>query len=157
MNENNSDYAKPDKLPGLEKLPDALAILDANEFLENVTNLVSRLRMRVPSEAWSLNLSPGSLDLLSRLLNEGIASIAGDHIVNGVNRSLIVEVTAYLGSAVVRNLNGKWRKPADVKSEPYVTYSYGDHHRSAYPFADVVEMATQGEFDLAGWYRLLLD
>ena len=157
MNKDNSDSPEPGKLPGLEKLPADLAALDAQEFLEDVPDLVNRLRMRVPNEAWSLNLSPGSLDLLSRLLNEGIAPATGDYIVGGVNRSLIVEVTAYLGSTIVRNLNGKWHKPADARSEPYVTYRYSNQGKSAYPFADVVEMAMQGEFDLAGWYRLLLD
>ena len=157
MNEDNSNYVKPDKLPGLEKLPEDLAILDADEFLDNVLTLVSQLRMRVPNEAWFLNLSPGSLDLLSRLLNEGIVPQAEDHIVTGINKSLVVEVTAYLGSIVVRNLNGKWHKPADAKSEPYVLYRHEGRYKSAYPFGDAIEMAVEGEYDLARWYRLLLD
>jgi hypothetical protein len=68
---------------------------------------------------------------------------------------IIVEVSAYLGSTVVQNLNGKWHMPAEAGSEPYVTYHRGDHTKCVYPFSDVVEMAAQDEFDLAGWYRLL--
>jgi hypothetical protein len=157
MDENNLDPVEPDKLTGVGKFPDDLYALDANEFLANVPTLVTRLRMRVPNEAWSLNLSPGSLALLSRLLNEGFVPQAGDHIVAGINKSVVEEVTAYLGSVVVRSLNGKWRKPADAKSEPYVLYRHEGRRKSAYPFGDALEMAVEGEYDLERWYRLLLD
>ncbi len=157
MDKNNINPVEPGKLPGLEKLPDDLYILDPNEFLENIPNLVNRLRMRAPKEAWSLNLSLDSLVLLSRLLNEGVMRRVEDHIVARINKSVVVEVTAYLGSVVVRNLNGVWRKPADAKSEPYVLYLHEGQRKSAHPFGDVLEMAVEGEYDLARWYRLLLD
>lgn len=132
-------------------------MLDADEFLENVLTLVSQLRMRVPHEAWSLNLSPGSLGLLSRLLNEGMVPRAEDHILTGINKSVVVEVTAYLGSVVVRSFNSEWHKPADAESEPYVLYRCDGRYRSVYPLGDAIEMAVEGEYDLARWYRLLLD
>jgi hypothetical protein len=53
---------EPRKLPGLGKVPDDLAIVDAEAFLENVPALANQLRMRVPAKAWALNLSPGSLE-----------------------------------------------------------------------------------------------
>jgi hypothetical protein len=142
-------------LPGLEKLPDDLVTLAAQEFLQNIPALVIRLRMRMPEMAWSLNLSSNSLNLLSGLLNEGIAPVAGDQIVAGVNKSLIVEITAYLGSVVVRNLFGEWHTPAAGESELFLTYRYRGGQKIAYPFSDVVEMMLQGEFDLTRWYQAL--
>lgn len=144
------------QLPSIETLPEDLTSLDAQMFIESVPTLVCRLRMRLPGEAWALNLSPASLDLLSRLLNEGKLPVSPeDHVMNGLNATLITEVAAYLGSTLAHILNSQWHRPSDSGAEPYMTYRQGNLCKSAYPFSDVVEMAVQGEFDLAGWYRLL--
>lgn len=106
------------KLPGIEPLPEDLTSLDAQMFIASVPTLVCRLRMRLPGEAWALNLSPASLDLLSRLLNEGKFSVSPeDHVVNGVNATLITEVAAYLGSTLAHILNGPWlRTPHNLQA-----------------------------------------
>jgi hypothetical protein len=66
MTGHQVDCEAINKALGLERVPDELTVLDAQEFLANTEILVIELRMRFPHAAWSLNLSPGSLDLRCR-------------------------------------------------------------------------------------------
>jgi hypothetical protein len=74
-----------------------------------------------------------------------------------IDKSLVLQTAAYLGSIVVHNLNGSWHKTSGAIEEPFVVYHSGERRRIAYPYADVVEMMLEGEIYLTDWYRSLLD
>jgi hypothetical protein len=100
-----------EELPGRSEMPRDLYIADQQQFLEQIPDLIEKLRMRYPTNAWRLNLSPSSLAILDDYIAAEVDEIIqqGLDVAEMIDRNLLREVTAYVGEVILRSKNGWWR------------------------------------------------
>lgn len=149
------------ELPGRRLLPDDLHIADQQAFLKQVPTLITQLRMRKPSLAFSLNLSESSLPALDQEIAACINELPGGYrkIAYFIDRDLLRQVAAYVGEVIVRNRNGQWRlSTSEIDDGPEVAFP-----RYQRPDVRVTEWKVIGIYDhvlvtiiegdtLARWY-----
>lgn len=148
-----------EELPGLSTMPTDLYITNQKQFLNEVPDLITKLRMRNPANAWRLNLSTSSLALLDQYIAAEVDPIIlkGLDVAEVIDRNFLREVTAYVGEVIVQNKNGWWQ--VDVKgssSGPLVVFPIKAKKRQ-YKTIDLYEHIltafVEGE-SLVKWYEM---
>ena len=117
---------------------------DAQWFISNVLQLVSRLRSRLSEHV--LDLTSESLEHLDRwAIDQGAAASPDD-------RSLVIEMAAYYGEVLRRAVGGRWRLKRDAPEVPVVELP---GQSADDPFVRVVKLLQDGT-SLCGWQELIL-
>jgi len=113
------------ELPGRSRLPKDLYVEDQQAFLQQIPELITRLRMRRPATALALNLSEASLHALDLVIAEVVNALPGGYsrIADAIDRDLLRQTTAYVGEVIVRNRNGRWQtNSVEPASGPKVVF-----------------------------------
>ncbi|MER3436109.1 MAG: hypothetical protein C4288_22775 [Leptolyngbya sp. ERB_1_1] len=154
------------ELPGLTATTRDMYIADQKQFLQNVTNLVQRLRMRSPSLAWGLDLSVSSLKLLDEFIKSEIEKLIQQalDVASHIDRDLVQEVVAYVGEVIRYSKDGWWQvKDNGQSGGPLVVFPLqvkSDNPNIRYKAIDIYErllrIIIEGE-SINQWYNLEIE
>ena len=133
-------------------------IQDQERFLREIPDLIAKLRLRNPSYAWDLDLTPSSLAVVDRLVAVIIDQIIAhrSHVTDALDPDLVRQVTAYVGEVIVRHKKGRWQvTSSETHDGPTVAFpvSNGDSwHKAIDIYSHVFTTIVEGE-SLEAWYQ----
>ncbi len=148
------------ELPGRRLTPKDLVISDPSEFLQQVPQLIARLRLRIPMRAWGLDLSPASLIILDEYLSREVDRILeqGLEVDEAIDRDLLKELTAYIGEVFVHDKGARWRISSEhPNTGPRIVFQVADgssvarRPKAIDVYHHILKVAVEGE-SLSRWY-----
>ncbi len=148
------------ELPGRRLMSKDLVISNPREFLEQVPQLIAQLRLRIPTRAWGLDLSPASLIILDEYLGREVDRILdqGLEVDEVIDRDLLKEVTAYVGEIFRHDKGAVWRVSSEhPNTGPRIVFQVAESSTGARRpkaidvYHHVLKVVVAGE-SLSRWY-----